>query len=587
MNLNRYLYFLIALVAITVSSCSKKSRSTMEGNKPRNAGDVEPEQVRPDVDTRFQEQFFKAQLEKAKGNMPKAYEIFEECLKIEPNNAAAHYELGKMDLQILNNAQAALDHAKKCVESDKTNAWYHLLLADSYSALAKYDLAIKSYNEVARLNPDDPNVLYSKANAQLYAGKYQDAINTYDELEKKSGPFEELTMQKHQLYLQINNQEKAGLELEKLADAYPEEPRYWGMAAQFYRDAGMEEKWKAALESMKKINPESGQIHFQLSEYYAAKGDSKKSYDELKLAFQTTDLGIDQKMMVLLKYLSLTDFKPEFSSQAYELLELTEQLHLSEAKIYSIYGDFLYRDGKKKEAVEKYSKARDLDPSIRLIWDQILIIQSELQAYDAMAVDSRKAVELFPTIPDFYYYNGVANERLKKYKEALDALLPGKEMVIDNDDMLIRFYSAIGECYHYTSQHAKSDEAYDEAIRLDSRNVFVLNNYAYYLSLRKEKLEKAADMSRQCNELSPGIASFEDTYAWILFQQGKYQDALTWIEKALSRGETNGELLEHLGDILFKLGRTQEALAKWKEAQSMGGASERISQKIDQQKFID
>ena len=52
-----------------------------------------------------------------------------------------------------------------------------------------------------------------------------------------------------------------------------------------------------------------------------------------------------------------------------------------------------------------------------------------------------------------------------------------------------------------------------------------LNNYAYYLSLRNDRLEKAAQMSLRSNELAPGQPSFQDTYAWVLYQQGKYAEA--------------------------------------------------------------
>lgn len=586
MRIKGVIIVLLAVVTAMMSSCSatRKQKVSRTGGE---SGEVEPDQLKPQVDTRFQEKFFAAQAEKAKGNIPAAYNLFLECLKIEPLNGAAHYEIGRIELEIKSDANSAAEHAKKSVDADKLNPWYHTLLADCYVAQAKYDLAIRSYNEVARLNPDDPNVLYNKASAQLYAGKYQDAIATYDELEAKSGPFEELTMQKHQLYLQIGNKEKAGLELEKLAKAFPEEPRYWGLAAQYYRDSGMEEKWIKALDEMQRITPGNGHVHYQLSEYYAAKGDSKRSYDELKAAFQTTDLPVDQKMMVLLKYMSLTDFKPEFLGQAYELLSLTEELHPGEAKVYSVYGDFLYRDGKKAEALEKYSKARDLDASHKLIWEQILIIESELSEFQRMADDAQKAIDLFPALPDFYYYSGVANSRLKKYDKAIEALQIGKELVIEDDDQLLQFYSILGESYHYSAQHAKSDEAYEEALKLSPDNVFILNNYAYYLSLRKEKLDKAANMSARCNELQPCVGSFEDTYAWILYRQAKYQDALVWIEKAVSRGDISGELLEHYGDILFRLGRTAEAVTKWREAEARGDAGEKIRQKIEQQTIIE
>ncbi len=582
---NLYLFFAL-LTPVSFFSCNKQ-KSAAEPKSRKESGEVEPDQLRPEVDTRFQEKFFQAQLEKAKGNIQSAYNLFQDCIKIEPHNAAAHYEIGRIELVTLNNPNAALEHAKECVELDKLNPWYHQLLGDTYMALAKYDLAVKSFREVAKLNSSDPNVLYQIATAQLYAGKPSDAIATYNELEKQTGPYEELSLQKHQLYLEMKDKEKAGKELEDLAHAFPDEPRYWGMVAQYYQSIGNTEKAEVALQEMLKSDPENGQVHYQLSEYYAAKGDDKKSYEELRIAFLTTDVTIDQKMSVLIRYLSLTDFKREFLPQAYELLDMTEKLHPREAKIYSIYGDFLHRDGENPNALVKYKKAAELDPSHRMIWEQILMLESELMDFSAMERDSRKSMELFPNIPEFYYYNGLANQRLKAYDKATESFLIGKELVVENDALLARFYASMGEVYHYQNLHDKSDEAYEEALRLDPENVFVLNNYAYYLCLRKMNLEKAAAMSKKSNELNPGLSSFEDTYAWILFHQGKYQEALTWIELSLKHGEVNGELLEHEGDILFKLGRTQDALARWTQAEQIGGASDKIRQKIEQQKIID
>jgi tetratricopeptide (TPR) repeat protein len=240
---------------------SKEAGSSRKGE----SGEVEPEQLKPAVDTRFQEVFFQAQLEKAKGNKAKAHELFEQCISIEPSNAAVHYEVGKYELSELNNAKEALDHAKLCVEADAQNAWYQQLLAQSYASLSKYDAAIKAFREVVRLSPDNYEMLYELANVQLYANKQEDAIATYDLLESKTGVYEELSIQKHMLYEQLKQYEKAGLELERLAEQYPEEPRYWGMAAQFYQRYNLKDKAAESLQNMVKADPNNGQVHWQLS----------------------------------------------------------------------------------------------------------------------------------------------------------------------------------------------------------------------------------------------------------------------------------------------------------------------------------
>ena len=576
-----YLLFLLLLLA--GCKASKEAGSSRKGE----SGEVEPEQLNPTVDTHFQEVFFKAQLEKAKGNKAKAHELFVQCVGLEPRNAAVHYEVGKYELSELNNAAEALTHAKMCVESDPANAWYQQLLAQSYASLSKYDAAIKAFREVVRLSPDNYEMMYELANVQLYANKQQDAIATYDLLESKTGVYEELSVQKHLLYEQLKQYEKAGLELERLAEQYPDEPRYWGMAAQFYQRYGLKDKAAKSLENMVKADPSNGQVHWQLSEYYATQGDEKRSYDELKLAFATTDVPIDQKVMVLMRYYSLTQQRPERLPDAYALLVLTEQVHPNEAKAYAMYGDFLARDGKLNEALQKYKKALDLGASMSLIWKQVLELEAEISDFAALSKDAPKALELYPLVPEFYYFNGLAQQQQKNPAKAVDAFDLGKELVVDNPILLKRFYAALGESYNSMKQFDKSDAAFEEALRIDPADVFVMNNYAYYLALRKAKLDSAANLSARSNELQPGMASFEDTYAYVLFRQGKHEEALVWMKKAMAHGEVSADMHEHLGDILFHLGKTDEAVNEWKQAAAKPGASSKVNDKMNQRRYID
>ena len=80
----------------------------------------------------------------------------------------------------------------------------------------------------------------------------------------------------------------------------------------------------------------------------------------------------------------------------------------------------------------------------------------------------------------------------------------------------------------------------------------VLNNYSYYLSLRKIKLKQAREMMKTYVSLVPNQPSYEDTYAWIFYQMGDYDKALVWIKKSLENGgSTSPTIVEHYGDILY------------------------------------
>ncbi|HOZ83717.1 MAG TPA: tetratricopeptide repeat protein, partial [Bacteroidia bacterium] len=86
----------------------------------------------------------------------------------------------------------------------------------------------------------------------------------------------------------------------------------------------------------------------------------------------------------------------------------------------------------------------------------------------------------------------------------------------------------------------------------------------------------------------PNQSSFLDTYGWILYQEGKYDEAKKWIEKAMENGgENSGTILEHYGDILFKLNQSDKAFEYWKKAKQSGDASGLLDQKIRDKKLYE
>ena len=127
---------------------------------------------------------------------------------------------------------------------------------------------------------------------------------------------------------------------------------------------GQSEKALEYYYKILEIDPQNGMVHLSLSEYYKTKDNDAKRKEELLKAFQSPNLPIDIKMQVLLEYLD----RPAKKEESYELLEILISVHSDEAKAWSIYGDFLSRDNKIKEARDKFRKAVELEKNIFLIW---------------------------------------------------------------------------------------------------------------------------------------------------------------------------------------------------------------------------
>ena len=108
---------------------------------------------------------------------------------------------------------------------------------------------------------------------------------------------------------------------------------------------------------------------------------------------------------------------------------------------------------------------------------------------------------------------------------------------------------------------------FDKAVDLDKENHIALNNYAYYLSLNGQNLDKAERMSGRVIEQFPNNPTYLDTHAWVLFKKGEFSLAKFYMESALNNGGgDNATLLEHYGDILYKLNKVDEAVKYWEKA---------------------
>ncbi|MDD5571915.1 MAG: tetratricopeptide repeat protein [Bacteroidales bacterium] len=535
----------------------------------------------------FNSNFFNATKERLLGNNENAVKFYNQCLKIDNNNAEVLYELASL---FFKNRQfkEALFYSKKSVENDDKNIWYKLLLSDVYSKTGKYQDAADLYEKITDTQPNNINFYFDWINNLTFAGKYNDAIKVCDKVQDKFGMMEELSFQKEKLYIQMKKLDMAMKEIEALIQKYPKETKYYGMLAELYL---MDNKKTEAFELYKKIleiEPDNGMIHVSLANYYQSTGEKEKAFEEIKLAFTNTNLNIDDKVKILLDYYTFSEKDTSFKNQAFKLLRILVEVHPDEAKAHSIYGDFLYRDKKTEESKKEFLKVVSLDSSKYVVWEQLIIIDNELKDYTSLEKTCMTTIELFPNQPVPYIYCGMARVLLKKYDTAIEILKKGKVYAGTNKPLLAEFLSMLGEAYNEIKDYASSDESYEKCIEIDSKNATALNNYSYFLVLRNKDLEKAEEMAKKANNLSPDNSAYEDTYGWVLYKRQNYSEAKKWIEKAMNHdGNNDSVILEHYGDILYKLGEIEKSLEYWNKAKSKGKGSDLLDKKIQEKKLIE
>jgi tetratricopeptide (TPR) repeat protein len=535
----------------------------------------------------FKKLFFNANREKILGNYEDAAELFAQCIRKDPSSAASMYELSRLYLDA-GKFSEALFFAEKATIIDQENIWYLYSLAEMQLLVNEAEKATKTYQKIISQFPENLPAYYDLADAFMKAGKPNASIKIYDQIESLIGVTEDLCLQKERIYISLNKIEKAADEIAKLIEKHPNEIRYYGMLAELYQANNKIDIALTLYEKMLTIEPNDPNIHMSLAGYYKSIGNKIKSFEHLQIAFGNTGLGIKKKTEILSSFYVLSSAYPELKEQAILLCELLIKAHPNEPMAFSTFGDFLFQDGHLSDARKQFKKALELDSSQYVIWRQLLQVESESRDFDALLKESTEAIELFPTQSVLYLYCGIANLQKKNLEEALIVLKKGVDLTPDNEFLLSSFYSNLGDTYHSQKDTLFSDSSYNMALKYNPKNMYVLNNYSYYLSLRGSELDKAADMSKKAIALDPGNTSFQDTYGWILYKMGDFTAAKEWIKKALeSGGDERSVILEHYGDILFKLGDKDSAIKYWKLALSKGSGTKLLQKKITELKLYE
>ncbi len=513
-----------------------------------------------------------------------ALKLFQKAHTLTPANAALNYKIAETNL-MLQKAGTAVPYAQAAIAQDSKNTYYYLLLAQLYAEQKQYTEAAQTYNALLQHVPGSEQYLFNLADLYISQSRFDDALNTYERVEKQFGPLEQVSINRQQIYMRQKNVSKALAEGEKLIATNPTEIRYFLAQAELYNASQKPDQAIQTLQRALHLEPENPFAHLMLSDLNRQKGNLQESERQVKKAFESRELDIDTKVRILVDFIRQLP-NPELENVALELVKLTTDAHPEEAKAFAVAGDLQSIVGKKDLARNNYLKAVKLDDSHFKIWQQIVLLDAELSQADSLVAHSEQALELFPNQAVFWFYNGTGHLIEKKFDKAVKSLEHGKRLSASEPELAMQFNIQLGDSYNALKNYSKSDEAYEAALAIDANNDHVLNNYSYFLSMRNEKLPKAKEMASRLVKKNPNNPTYLDTYAWVLYKMEDYAAALKYLEEAITLSD-DATIVEHYGDVLFKIGKKEDAVKQWQKAKLKGEASAFIDRKIKEKKLYE
>ena len=529
---------------------------------------------------KFERLYVDASKAKILGDFDQAEKLYEACIKVDPSKAAPYYELGNLNLHT-GNLQEARRYSQAAAQKAPDNYYYRFL----YSAVLKhnqeFELLTAEYEKMLTDFPDKMEIYLELAMVYVMRKEYEKAIAVYNKLEDVTGPNEELKLKKQYLYLQTGDVNKAVKEVEELIKMQPDNVKYYLLIAELYHVNGHAEKAKIAYQNAEERFPGNTEVFLSLADFYRNSNEIDKSLRYLKLAFADPALDVDLKIASVVSFLEIVNTNKSYQKDIEEIGSILLTAHPGDARVLTINGDIYLNGNQPKLARHYFSKAVEIDNSRYAIWNQLLILEADLGIFDTLAMHCEEAIGIFPQQALLYYFHGYAKSRQEMFEDAARSFENGLAYVIDNDALKVQFYLSMGDTYNELRKFEQSDKAFEAVIGMDSNNTIALNNYSYYLSVREEKLEQALSMSAKSNKLEPDNATYLDTYAWIYYKMGRYEEAKKTMDHAINHGgDKSGVILEHMGDILYKLNQADEATRYWLKAREVGGASDLIDRKI-------
>ena len=524
------------------------------------------------------------------GNLTAAFDLLRHARDLNPNAPEVYYLLAPYYVDLKDDTRSRA-YYERAATLDPENSSYIEKLGQLYVSQKDYPNAINAYEKLYALNKarvDVLQILY-----QLYGSQneFQQMINVLNRIEVLEGSSVQISLSKMQIYEQMGEKRKEYDELKSLVDSHPLDLNYKVMFGNWLLQNGKKKEAVKLYRNVLKEEPTNALAKLSLLDYYRTIGD-QATVDVITQELLQSPKTEKETKIALLRQVISSNQQANVSDSA-EMMKLFSQalsVPQTDADILMMKAAYMSLKKMPKAEINRvYEQAIDVEPDnsrarialIQNIWDT--------GDYDKVIAICRPAQEYNPEEMVFYYFQGMAQYQKHENDAALQTFRKGVSQIKadSNPDVVSDFYALMGEILHEKGRLAESFQAYDSCLQWKPDNIAAMNNYAYYLSEANKDLPKAEQLSYKTIKAEPNNSTFLDTYAWILFQQKRYEEAKIYIDQAIRSDSTlTGVVKEHAGDIYAMTGDIDKALEFWQQSLKGGNQSAVLKKKIQLKKYV-
>ena len=500
------------------------------------------------------------------GDLNQAIAFFEKCIEIDGSRAVPYGELAQI-YNAMGNSSKAVENAKLAADTEPGNYWYQVGAGYLFMQLKRTEEAIFYFERALKADNNAIEVKSLLAGIYSEKGDAEKADSLFRELDREGALTEDMFLVMISGLINRGELDAAAKRTEKLIQSNPSEIRYKALLADIYLEDGLKEKSDSIYKQLIESDPENieNQLLYLLNLVYNKEYTGIPGF--LRNVFESDLVDRERKIAIANKLLLDSAYVTENEASLEERLVILEAKYTNDEEVLSFRPLMYELTGRESEAKKLYEELlTTVKPGFYFKEKLILMYADEMEYEKLFSLASAYATENNKSLLGKVYY-AIAAMELKKYDVAEAELKKALILAGNNDELKVQVLAMMGDLKYRVKDFPGSYEYYEAALKIAPHDPLVLNNYAYFLAEGGNDLKRARKMAEEVMILEGDNETYIDTYAWILYKQGKYKKAYEAMMRIFSsENERDPEILEHMGYILYKLRRCPEAVKYWSEA---------------------
>ncbi len=517
--------------------------------------------------------FIDGSIFEVKGEFAQAILEYQDALRYE-KDPAVYYALSK-NYEYLGKHTLAIESGLEAVKLDPDNPDYRRSLANVYIGAFQIDAAAQEYEEIIKRDSSNIEDWYSLA--RLYQGRRPlKALEVYEQISARFGPEWEVLLQIADLCNKLGKFDRAAAALNQMTEIDPSNEDLKESLAQTYVRAGKLDEALAVYEDLRELYPNNLEYLGEIAGVHLLKKEFDKASGEFETILSRDSVSVETKLHIGELYYEQIAKDSTMTPRALSIFRRIRASNPADWRAYWFLGAIGTQTHDDTLAVSNLKKVTELASWNADAWAFLSTVYLLKNKFDEVVTVLESALRVVPDDFRVNFFLGVAYSRLGRSVDAVRVLEHACQINPRNVDALAQ----LALVYDGLKQFDESDSLYEQALKIDSTNHLVLNNYGYSLADRGLQLARAESMARKAVEAEPDNSSYLDTMGWVYFRLGRYQEAEEYVKKAIAKGDVSAVVFEHLGDIYFKMDEKDRALEQWNAALKLDEKNTALREKI-------